>query len=124
VRRSVGLGTERTPPSSEVRPSRHVEAIWLVPRQGHHSCGTAPDSDRTSLLAADGTSTVSAITRTLVTLAGCRGSRESPYNVVMIRRPVFLLAALAAALLVLKKRSARPPERSGAWEPVDLSNHR
>ncbi|MDR9449591.1 MAG: hypothetical protein RI637_00115 [Acidimicrobiia bacterium] len=38
----------------------------------------------------------------------------------MFRRPILLLAALAAAALAFRKRPVRPPQRSGAWEPVEL----
>jgi hypothetical protein len=38
----------------------------------------------------------------------------------MIRRPILLIAALAAAVLAFRKRPIRPPERTGTWEPVEL----
>ncbi|MDH3259377.1 MAG: hypothetical protein OEM81_09025 [Acidimicrobiia bacterium] len=38
----------------------------------------------------------------------------------MIRRPILVVAALAAAVLAVRKRPIRPPQGSGAWEPVEL----
>lgn len=38
----------------------------------------------------------------------------------MIRKPILWVAALAVALLALRKRPAQPPERAGAWEPAEI----
>src|SRR4051794_38406580 len=53
------LGEEHSPPTGglpderlflrELGPSPFEQATWLAPRRGHHSCGTAPGSHRTSL---------------------------------------------------------------------------
>jgi hypothetical protein len=60
------------------------------------------------------------LNRTFRRLATGRRAGESPYTDPMIRRPILVLAALAAAVLAFKKRPVRPPKRSGAWEPVEL----
>lgn len=51
----------RRDPSSEGASHTGGKASWLVP-EGLHSCGTAPDLHRTSLLATDGTFMVSGST--------------------------------------------------------------
>jgi hypothetical protein len=38
----------------------------------------------------------------------------------MIRKTLLVVAALAAALLAVKKRQVSPPQGTGAWEPVEL----
>ena len=38
----------------------------------------------------------------------------------MTRKPILWVAALAVALLALRKRPSQTPERPGAWEPVEI----
>lgn len=47
---TLGRGAERTAPHRENDSADTGQATWLVPSRGHHSCATAPDSHRTSLI--------------------------------------------------------------------------
>jgi hypothetical protein len=38
----------------------------------------------------------------------------------MLRRTILVISALAAAALAYKTRPIKPPQGSGAWEPVEL----
>ena len=96
-------------PSIESYPLRLGQATWLIPC-GLHSCETAPDSNRTSLLRSERPQ------RFVLPEAYSPPS----YTPQMDKKKLSLAltaATAAAAVALARRRPVKPPHHHGAWKP-------
>ncbi len=103
---------QRDRPSSEGSTALRSKGDLACPLEGHHSCGTAPESHRTSLQLRCPPPWADAVTE----------SYPIPVTSRLVKRAVFVaiaIAGTAAALVVAALRDRRPEAPRGSWEPVE-----
>jgi len=91
------------------------QATWLIP-EGLHSCGTAPDSNRTSLLAPRGTTAVRIDHNKGSDAPICTYTRDMDR---IVKNSLAALALLVATALLYRRRPVSRPVPDGQWHPVD-----
>ena len=102
------------PPRTHPRPPG--EATWLVPIEGHHSCGTAPESHRTSLFAW----LPGLATRTTEDTGVPPFPPLQRHTATLPTMKRLLVAvAVAAGIAAFLKRPVKQPTSEGDWHPAE-----